>query len=81
MTSRNQTPAQIRQLETLRLSCEARRAASADRGPIDQTEDFELNPVRDVFVAELLPSDDVIDVSLPDLIFDAYRFQRSAKSA
>jgi len=96
MTKTTPIPAQVRQLERLRESCEARQTASAARGPIDpdttfelnptgaeasqpSIETFELNPVEDVFVAELLPSDDVIAVSLPDLIFDAYRFQRSAK--
>jgi hypothetical protein len=44
MTRTNPTPAQARQLETLRKSCEARQAASALRGPIDPDATFELNP-------------------------------------
>jgi hypothetical protein len=44
MTRTNPTAAQARQLETLRQSCEARRAAAALRGPIDPDATFELNP-------------------------------------
>lgn len=32
------------------------------------------------FVAVLLPTDDCIDVSLPDLMLDAYRLKRTLES-